>query len=242
MKEQLKKLLKLSPIPLSKNHRYDKQTQKIAKTSLSEHSCTVDVGCHKGEILDLFMKYAPAGRHFGFEPIPDLYSKLVDRYSSYTPDVTISDVALSDTKGSASFNYVVTNPSYSGLIKRSYDKAGEKDTKITVQTDRLDAILPLDVDVDMIKIDVEGGELGVLQGAKETIIRCQPVVIFEHGKGASEHYGTTPADIYRFFESVGLGIFTLTAYLKKKKPLTREELEAQYHKQINYYFVAVPLG
>ncbi len=43
-------------------------------------------------------------------------------------------------------------------------------------------------DVDLIKIDVEGYESEVLEGARETIKRCGPVVVFEDN-GQHERYG-----------------------------------------------------
>src|SRR5690606_21594008 len=116
----------------------------------------LDVGCHKGEILDLFLQYAPQGTHYGFEPIPGLYEDLKKKYGALE-NCRLFDIALSDKKGTSSFNYVVSNPSYSGLLKRNYDHPNEQDTLITVRTERLDDLLPPDFRVDLIKIDVEGG-------------------------------------------------------------------------------------
>ena len=152
MKEILKKLIKSLPIAFTRNQRYDKLTKKIIKTICKADSNCVDVGCHKGEVLDIMRKYAPEGKHFGFEPIPDLYIDLVEKYSGST--VKIYDFALSNNYGTATFNYVVTNPSYSGLIKRKYDNPHEEDTSIVVKTEKMDTVIPLNTKVDLIKIDV----------------------------------------------------------------------------------------
>src|SRR5262245_36284407 len=42
--------------------------------------------------------------------------------------------------------------------------------------------------VDFMKIDVEGGELEVLDGAHETIERCNPIVLMEFNSFAMVHY------------------------------------------------------
>jgi len=68
---------------------------------------------------------------------------------------------------------------------------------------------PLDsfgfADVDFIKIDCEGYELFVLQGAVETLMRCRPCVIVEQKPetGGPERYGIGEIDAVHFLESLG---------------------------------------
>lgn len=203
---------------------------------LREDSKTIDVGCHKGEVLDVILSTSPKGFHYGFEPIPDLYSKLVDKYS-VNSSIRIINAALSDKKGKSTFNYVVTNPAYSGLQKRSYDHEGVLDMSISVDCFILDEVIDHHP-IDLIKIDVEGGEMGVLQGGRQLINKDQPLIIFEHGLGASDHYGTTPAMIYDFFNELEYELFTLEDFLKNKGHLLSNEFEKQFYHKINYYFVA----
>ena len=236
LKETIKKLLKALPIAFTKNQQYDRQTKQIIRSVCRAGSNCVDVGCHKGEILDLFLQYAPEGTHYGFEPIPDLYKALKEKYTR--PNCHILDIALSNQKGTASFNYVVSNPSYSGLLKRQYDRAGEQDTLITVRTERLDKAIPPDFQVDLIKIDVEGGEMLVLQGAVETLRRCKPTVIFEHGLGASELYGATPEAVFDLLSSCGLQVSLLKNYVRGLPALDKAGFSRQFYEKINYYFVA----
>ncbi|MCZ2442868.1 MAG: FkbM family methyltransferase [Flavobacteriales bacterium] len=148
------------------------------------------------------------------------------------------NLAASNSTGVSDFNYVMSNPSYSGLKKRDYDNPREKDTTIRVKTDLLDNVIPKDISIDLIKIDVEGAELQVLEGAIEIIEKNKPIIIFEHGIGASNHYGTTPAKLFDFFSKVSMKVSTLDNYLTNKKPLTKSEFEKQYYDRLNYYFIA----
>lgn len=239
MKATIKKILKAIPIAFTKNQQYDRLTRQVIRHVCAPGSNSIDVGCHKGEILDLILAAAPDGTHYGFEPIPILYNALLEKYVQL-PNCRIMDLALSNQAGTASFNYVVSNPSYSGLLKRKYDRANEEDTLITVRTARLDDVLSPDFQVDMIKIDVEGGEWFVLQGATETLRRWKPVVIFEHGLGASDVYGATPEQLFDLFEQCGLSVSLLGRFMKKQTPFTKQEFSRQFYEKLNYYFVAYP--
>jgi len=238
MKEFIKQLVKKIPIAFTRNQQYDKQTLKIIQRVCKPGSNCIDVGAHKGEVLDQMLKYAAEGKHYAFEPIPALYDKLKEKYQG--TNCTVLDIALSNKKGTSTFNYVISNPSYSGLIKRKYDREGEKDTLIEVKTDLLDNVLPADHKVDLMKIDVEGGELLVMEGAKETLKKNKPVIIFEHGLGASDFYGSTPVKVYELLSDCGLKISRMKDWLAGKAPLTKEQFANIYAKNSDYYFIAHP--
>ena len=84
------------------------------KIVLEADSTFIDVGCHEGEVLDQAIQFSPKGRHFGYEPIPDLYSNLSEKYSR---DCQIKNYAIADFVGESEFHHVVSNPAYSGIKK-----------------------------------------------------------------------------------------------------------------------------
>lgn len=238
MKNFFRNLLGALPFDLTKNMAYDRQTKAIIKEVCQESSNTIDVGCHKGEILDLILLSAPRGQHFGFEPIPDLYQDLTKKYQEHSM-IHIYDYALSSEKGETTFNYVISNPAYSGLKKRKYDRPNEEDTQITVQKMKLDDVVPSYLPIDLIKVDVEGAELGVFQGAVQTIKRCKPTIIFEHGLGAADMYGTQPEMIFDLLaHECGLHIYLMKDWLHGCPSMSRAEFARQFYESINYYFVA----
>lgn len=237
LKAFAKTLLAHSPVALTQNMRYDRLTRAILDRVLRPTSNCLDVGCHKGEILDEMLRRAPDGDHVGFEPIPALASALERKYAAQ-PAVTIRRLALSDTAGPADFNHVVTNPSYSGLERRSYDRSGERDRRITVERARLDDVAEAGRRVDLVKIDVEGGELGVLRGAARLLAEWRPVVVFEFGLGAADHYGATPGDVYDVLAKAGLGVRTLAGFLDEAPLLTAAAFARLYDERREYYFAA----
>ena len=196
---------------------------------LAQDSNCVDVGCHEGAFLREVLRLAPHGEHKAFEPLPHLASNLRAEF----PSVEVHEVALSSEAGTASFVHVVDLPGYSGLRKRTYP--GEQSLEeVAVTTARLDDVLPQGYTPDLIKVDVEGAEELVLRGAIETLRRARPVVIFEHGAGAADHYGTTPEVIHELFEQVGLRIFDLDG----QGPYSREGFAEEFHRNERWNFVA----
>jgi FkbM family methyltransferase len=189
-------------------------------------------------MLDLILKYAPNGQHYCFEPLPDLFQGLIQK--KYPSNCHFYDVALSRESGSTSFNYVISNPSYSGILRRRYDRPSEEDTTITVKTELLDHIISPNTVIDFIKIDVEGAEMLVLEGAKKTIQRCKPIVVFEHGLGASDVYGTTPRQMFTFFKECDMNISLMRDWLAAKPPLSINAFEEEFNLSKNYYFIAHP--
>ncbi len=236
MKAFLKKCIKLLPVDFTQNQRYDTETKKIIQRLCNEESVCVDVGCHKGEIFDLFITQSPAQSHIGFEPIPFFAKALKEKYESKGHQ--IFQIALSNQKGKNTFNLVDNNPAYSGLKKRTYKSENEKISTIEVDTNLLDNII--DRKIDFIKIDVEGGELQVLEGAIETIKKYQPTIIFEHGLGASEFYENSPDKIFSFFSALNYSVSTMKNFLNSKKEFEQSEFEHHYYSKKNYYFIAYP--
>ena len=76
----------------------------------------------------------------------------------------------------------------------------------------------------------------VLRGAMRTLRRHRPAIVFEHGVGASERYGTTPGDIHGLLvEDLGMRIFDLDG----AGPYDRAAFEAVFGEPI-WNFLARP--
>ncbi len=223
-----------------RNRYYDDLTSCIIHKDLKPTSCAVDVGCHIGTILDIMIESAPQGTFFAFEPIPMLFEMLQEKYGNDSR-VRLSPLALSDSPGERTFHWVTSNPGYSGFRERRYDRPSEEISIIEVTTQLLDTVIAPDCHIDLIKIDVEGAELEVLQGAQRILAKDHPVVIFEHGLGAADYYETTPEKIYELLNGkCGLNVSLLDGYLRNKKPMTCEEFRKRFSVDYDYYYVAHP--
>ena len=236
IKNTIRLLLNFLHLDLTKNLKYDRLTKLIMKKVINNSSNCIDVGCHKGEILDEILKYSPSGTHYGFEPLPHMFKNLFEFYGETT---NILPYALSNKSGDSTFQFVKNAPAYSGIHKREYEVENAEIDEINVKLKKLDDIIPPYLIIDFIKIDIEGGEYDVLKGAVELLKRCKPYIIFEFGLGASDFYGTKPEEIFNFLnKEIGLKISNLDAFIKDQSALELDEFKDLYNSNKEYYFIA----
>jgi FkbM family methyltransferase len=236
IKHYIRQLLNFLHLDLTKNLEYDRLTKKVMNGCIHQDSNCIDVGCHKGEMLDEILKISPTGTHFAFEPIPVFYNELRSKYGSRC---IIYPYALAEENGTTTFNYVTNAPAYSGIKQRKYAVENPVIEKINVEIKKLDDVIPPTTKIDFIKIDVEGAELGVLKGAAILLKKDKPLLLFEFGLGASDYYNTTPADMYSFLvKTIGYKIYSLKNFLNSREALSEESFSACYDSNTEYYFVA----
>lgn len=230
----LKRIASLFPIPLTTNELYDRLTFKVIKQVCRQDTVCIDVGANEGKILQMFISTCGEKLHYAFEPIPALYHQLKRKYGSAA---NIYNLAVGNTSGTSKFNYVITDPAYSGLKKRSYDRI-EKEESIEVQVCTLDEIIPHNIPIRLIKLDIEGGEYDALQGAKAILVDSRPYLLFEFGKAGAEAYGVTPQMMFNYLDFFAYRINTLSRFLQKKAPLTLSVFSKFFQTGSEYFFIA----
>ena len=207
--------------------------RRLLAFSLAPNANCIDVGAHRGAVLAEMQRVAPGGRHIAFEPLPHLCEPLRTMF----PGVEIHEAALSNHSGTADFAYVHgVSEGWSGLLFRPLPTGADAEVEqITVRLEVLDEILDPDYAPAVIKIDVEGAEQQVFEGALGTLRRHRPIVIFEHGSGSAETYGTYPEDIFALLNrEAGLRIFDLDG----AGPYTLQELQRVFYARERVNFVA----
>lgn len=235
VKDKMRSLLNYVRLDITQNLKYDRLTKKIIKENVLSDSNCIDIGCHKGEILDIVLNQAPNGTHFAFEPLPTFYKELVKKYKG---KATIFPFALSDKSGETEFHFVKNAPAYSGIQKRKYAVQDPDIEKLKVEVKRLDEVIPENIKIDFIKIDVEGGEFDVLKGGKNLLEKHSPLLIFEFGKGASDFYNVKPTELFEFLSDLNYSIYTLDNFVNHNSPFSKVDFEKVYENNKEYYFVA----
>ncbi|HYX04952.1 MAG TPA: FkbM family methyltransferase, partial [Reyranella sp.] len=135
----------------------------------------IDVGANDGSYVHYLRRYA---RHvFAYEPMPSLVEALREKFPRR---VTVEAMALSDRSGTVQLRSPVVN----GVVVTGCSTISDEAAAtypglraIDVPMERLDSVYR--GNVGFIKIDVEGHEQAVLDGAVETVRRCQPRMLVE---------------------------------------------------------------
>jgi FkbM family methyltransferase len=178
----------------------------VLAATLDNRGTYVDVGSNRGQVLREAVRVAPRARHIAFEPIPALAGEIVSEF----PDVDCRRKALGPSSGSAEFCHFTQLDGWSGLRRNPEisDERGRPEY-ITVEVSTLDEELE-GLTPNVIKIDVEGAELGVLMGGEEVLAQARPILIFEHVAATAHLYGDPPTAMWDLLAEAGYEVFTVT--------------------------------
>jgi len=162
--------------------RYRDQSAEIL-TSLRfirSGDTVVDAGANKGSYLYwLRRQVGPTGCVLAFEPQPALATYLAEicrrlRWNN----VQVHACALSDKAGTATLHVPGADGSPgASLVKIAQESKSTRSYDCPLAT--LDGIMSRGESLDFLKVDVEGHELEVFRGAKGTIMRNKPRILFE---------------------------------------------------------------
>ncbi len=218
----------------AKSIQNERDMLKIIRRTLRPNSNAIDIGAFRGGVLAEIVRRAPAGTHYAFEPLPEHFQYLVRSF----PQVRVFPFALSDKAGEAPFHHVTSRPTFSGLKAIPIITAHEQTEMITVQTQTLDNLIPLELPIHFIKIDVEGAEYLVFSGGLQTIRRNQPTIVFEHGPASEWCYGRSSVEVFDLLTlQCYLQVSTLRRWLQGHPALTQQEFVYEITKR-EYNFIA----
>jgi FkbM family methyltransferase len=169
----------------------------------------IDIGANIGYTSSILSsRVGEAGKVFCFEPNPEVYNELLENIKIWKEKYNGQNIypygmALSNETGFATLNIISENRGESFIGNEISDVNTMASNTCNVQTERLDKIISKEKAVGILKIDVEGHELKVFEGAGELISNNHVRdIIFE------DHTGY-PSDVSRFLESHNYTIFQI---------------------------------
>lgn len=149
-------------------HHVAAATEHLTAIRTCAANTLLDIGANKGQFSLAFRTLRPDANIVAFEPLPEAADTYQNLFTGI-PAVTLQRVALGDREGTAQF-YVADRPDSSSLLPLGEGQQlafGIRAARtIEVPVKRLDRCVEME-DLRrpvMLKIDVQGGELHVLQG------------------------------------------------------------------------------
>lgn len=130
----------------------------------------IDIGAHAGGYLGTVAGYFPSADLVAFEPLPDMFERLRERY----PEASVFDVALGSLSKSATILRDIDSPGKSSLLPMN-----EKHTtrEVPVDVRRFDE-MPVEVRRPcFVKIDAQGYELEILRGFGDVLARVDFLLV-----------------------------------------------------------------
>lgn len=158
--------------------RFEPKIVKLFKTVANNSEVILDIGANIGCTALLFSELAQ--QVYAFEPAPSTFHFLKQNIdNSGLDNIALQNIGLGAEPGEFTLTFSPANRSGGFVSNRTQVNAGHVTEKIMVR--QLDEVLrSLDISkVDFIKIDVEGFERQVLQGATQALSTYQPTVVLE---------------------------------------------------------------
>lgn len=208
---------------------------KLVTRVCKSHKTFIDVGAHIGSIIAEVAHSDSSIRIVAIEAIPGKTANLRRKF----PLVEIHDCAVGESNGEVSFFINIRRSGYSSLARPSSATEGPI-SEIRVPIRRLDELV-LSNDVDVIKIDVEGAELGVLRGSVNILNRCRPIIMFESAPQLDNSLNYTKEELYQFLRSNDYAVLIPNRVAHDDSGLTQDGfIESHLYPRRTTNFFAIP--
>ena len=156
----------------------------------------LDIGANAGQTAAGISKLLPRHKIISFEPNPSLWSELAFIQKRVGARMEVRKCGLGQAAGTLTLHIPVAGDlayearasvlesearQHAETLSRELGRAVDVKQQV-VEIMTLDS---LDLAPDLIKIDVEGFEMGVLLGAEATLMRRKPILLMERNDGTS---------------------------------------------------------
>lgn len=180
---------------------FEYEIRQQFRTLLQRGHTVLDVGANVGYYSALASKLVTRDGHvYAVEPNPMMLPRLRSTIElNQLKNVEVLAVAAGNTTGRATL-FLPTGHSHgeASLREQNWTAASAVDVDLMP----LDSALRLDR-LDLVKIDVEGAELSVLQGAVRLLRQYRPAIIVEIVPPFVRRFGAAATDVLAFVSDLG---------------------------------------
>ena len=188
--------------------QWEPELTQLFWNSCRSDSVFVDIGANVGYFTLLAgskIHAGGAGQVIAIEPNPECCA-LIERSRVINwsmCDITLHKVAVGAEKGEVWLASPADRAANAHVSVDGSDDEGERKFKVPLEP--LDALIPENLAVDIMKIDVEGHELSVFQGAHRVIESSPNIkIVMEWSQTQMSGAGVSPAAMQRELRDLGL--------------------------------------
>ena len=178
---------------------------------LKPSHCFADIGANVGFYsmsAAHYLRDAPDATVHAFEPNPRAVNYLkANVVLNQLDNVLIHQEAVGDQTGNIRLYTSPTTITIGSLRQVGVDLT----EIIEVPVITLDAYFNTEstMRLGLLKVDIEGGEFLALQGARATLARDHPVIIYEEYEGFCKSFGYVPRDTRAYLQELGYRLFVI---------------------------------
>jgi FkbM family methyltransferase len=189
---------------------FEPEETKLIASTLKPGMVFVDIGANLGYFTTLAASVVgPTGSVIAFEPEPGNFQRLQANIAENAfKNVEPRQCALSDSPGNLTLYCDPINWGNPSLVKANVPP-GTSSVEVPVST--LDAQLAEQERVDFIKMDVQGFEARVLDGARAMLARHRPTILTEFWPDGLRNAGSNPEHHLADMQALGYRITLLGA-------------------------------
>ena len=189
---------------------FEEAVARLASSLVDPDRDVIDVGANIGLYTVLTARRLNAGRVLAAEPTGAAFARLQANLAinGVTERVILFKGLLGKSQGDGSINVIPGREEYSSVGTLVHPSiAGEVSNIERVPATTIDQLVEQhDLSPALIKIDVEGGEEAVLDGARETLARHRPVILSEFAAVLLAQCGSTPRGLLEKFDKWGYDV------------------------------------
>lgn len=208
----------------------------VIRSKLSPTSTAIDIGAAHGRFAREMAQVAIRGSILAIEPVPARNTQLQGIFRS-SSNVSVLPYAVGRESNLSDFWVCDSNTGLSGLTATSAARRTGTVRAITVPVRTLDSIAMSYEQIDLIKIDVEGGEYDVLLGSANTLSHHNPIVAFECTMHADQ-VAASPANVFEILARYGYEVFEPIGYLRGTEPLSKDYFVESIAGDHEFFFFA----
>lgn len=182
---------------------FDHEIIELAKKYITAKSVFLDIGANYGQMSIILSKYLESiggGKVYSFEAEPYVGSILKKNVlANNCGNIEIVLGAVHNKNGN---KVVFPEPDFKRFDSYgAYGVAPFASKGRMVETVTIDS-LNISDNISFIKVDIQGSDLFALQGAKETILKNKPVIVFEFEEQFQDEFKTCFNDYVEFVRSI----------------------------------------